>query len=204
MPPHLPKVVSHRHEGIFDRIPNHATCTSLLVTLRVIRIRIMAGVRRLTCRRSSPEHSVSAKLIIWGGANSPANSAALAPLRRASGRTTAPTCGCCTCGLRTPAVCCGGFGRCGACGPTRGAELALDEGESLLAVFRAVALVDAGVIAIAAVRIRRVAVALDLAADRALEASRTGIKLGKMSIIDPSPTERAYSRRRRGRCRPRS
>ena len=67
MPPHLPKVVSHRHEEIFDRIPNHATCTSLLVTLRVVRIRIMAGVRRLTCRRSSPEHSVSAKLIIWGG-----------------------------------------------------------------------------------------------------------------------------------------
>lgn len=43
------------------------------------------------------------------------------------------------------------------------AELALDEGESSLAVLLAVALVDVGIVAGAAVRICAVAVALDLA-----------------------------------------
>jgi hypothetical protein len=59
-----------------------------------------------------------------------------------------------------------------------GAELGLDEGDGLRAVLVPVVLVGGGVVAVAAVRVRRVAVRLDLAGLRAREAGRAGVELG--------------------------
>lgn len=57
------------------------------------------------------------------------------------------------------------------------ADQALDEGDGVLAVLAAVALVRGGVAAVTAVRVRRVAVGLDLCRARAREAGGAGVEL---------------------------
>jgi hypothetical protein len=64
-----------------------------------------------------------------------------------------------------------------------GAELAVDEGQCLLPVHVSVALVRVRVVAVAAVRISRVAVALDLACGWALETRWAGGELGVLLAV---------------------
>lgn len=120
--------------------------------LRVPSIRRLAGSRRATSRACP---SLTAAL-------SPESRAAARRWRglaRTRGRGGAR-------GSRTTATAAGG-----------GADLALDEGERLLAVLRAIALVHVRVVSCAAVRIGRVAVRLDLAGVGADEARGTSVEL---------------------------
>lgn len=133
------------------------TIGSSVQALRVPSIRRLARSRR-AASRARP--SLAAAL-------SPESRAAARRWRglaRAGGRGRAR-------GSRTTATAAGG-----------GADLALDEGERLLAVLRAVALVHVGVVSRAAVRIGRVAVRLDLAGVGADEPRGASVELRGTSV----------------------
>lgn len=74
-------------------------------------------------------------------------------------------------------------------------ELAVDEREGLLAVLLAVALVDVGVVSCAAVRVCGIAVGLDLGRAGADEASRAGVKLVRMAVLENRHVQKMIRRR---------